>query len=384
MRTTFGAGAAGPVAASYNVYRAVGACPQSDYELVAGGLTDTTFVDDPVSGEVDYAYVVTASDITAGCESDRSDCATAQTTGACTQAPSFDGLQTVVNPAAGFCSLELAWNPAVIHCAGPAAYDVFRSSDPDFVPGPLNQIAHGIASTGFTDMGGLVSGTDYSYVVRAVDAGNGSGENNLVRVGGTPTGPIVIGTWTDNAGDDGNAKLVTEAPWSAAAGQGVTGAGYATGHYSDDTCAAATTPVLLLSSNPQLSFWSKFDIEAGWDKGLVQISTDGGASWQRVAVNYPGTVNQTNDACGLGTGGFFTGTSTTWNQYSASLAAWADQDVVLRFIFSSDGYVTGDGWWIDDISITDVAVPGTCDSGSPLFADGFESGSTSAWTVTAP
>ena len=374
----------GPAADTYNIHRALGTCPQSGYELIASGIAATSWVDQPVSGQVDFAYVVTASDVTAGCESADSNCDSASTTGACTQAPTFAGIQTVTNPAAGFCALDLEWDPAVIHCAGPAAYDVFRSTDPNFTPSLANRIASSLAGTTFTDSGVLVSGESYTYVVRAQDSGNGSGEANTTRVSGVPTGPITIGTWTDNAGDVGDAKLITESPWAATAGQGVTGAGYATGHYSSDTCAAATTPVLSLSTNPQLSFWSKYDIESGWDKGLVQISTDGGGTWERVNVNYPGTVNRTNDECNLGEGDFFNGTSTSWNEYTASLAAWADQEVELRWIFSSDGSVTGDGWWVDDIAITDVAVPGTCDSEPPLFTDGFESGDTIAWTVTTP
>jgi len=374
----------GPAADTYNVYRAVGTCPQSGYELVASGIATTSWIDQPVSGLVDFAYVVTASDVTAGCESAYSNCDSASTTGACTQAPSFAGIQTVTNPAAGFCALNLEWDPAVIHCDGPAVYDVFRSIDPSFTPNHANRIAGSLAGTTFADSGDLISGESYTYVVRAVDSGNGSGETNIAKVSGVPTGPISIGSWTDNAGDDGDAKLVTESPWATTAGQGVVGAGYTTGHYSDNSCAAATTPVLSLGPNPQLSFWSKYDIESGWDKGLVQISTDGGGTWERVPVNYPGTVNETNDECNLGTGAFFNGTSTSWNEYTGSLATWADQEVELRWIFSSDVYVTGDGWWVDDIAITDVAVPGTCDSVQPLFTDGFESGDTTVWSVTTP
>jgi fibronectin type 3 domain-containing protein len=374
----------GPIADTYNVYRAVGPCPQSDYQLVAGGIAATSWVDTPVSGQVNYAYVITASDVTAGCESIYSNCDSTTTSGACTQAPSFDGLQTVTNPAISLCSLDLGWDPAVIHCTGPATYDVHRSLDPNFTPGPANQIATGLVATSFTDTGTLVSGESHTYVIRAVDSGNGAGESNTVRVSGVPTGPITVGTWTDNAGDDGDAKLVTESPWSATAGQGVTGAGYQTGHYSSDTCAAATTPIMTLGPNPQLSFWSKYDIESGWDKGLVQISTDGGGTWERVPVNYPGTVNNTNDECNLGTGGFFNGTSTSWNEFAASLATWANQDAQVRFIFSSDVSVVGDGWWVDDIAITDVEVAGSCSSEPPFFADDFESGNVSAWSRVKP
>jgi hypothetical protein len=372
-----------PVAETYNVFRTVGACPGGTYEQVASGIAATSWVDTTVSGQVDYAYVVTASDITAGCESSNSNCSSASTTGACTEPPSFAGLQTVTNQAAGVCGLDLDWDPATIQCTGPSSYDVFRSTDPDFTPSLLNRIATGVASTTFTDTDQLTAFESYNYVVRAFDTGNGSGDDNTIRVSGEPTGPIVVGTWTDDAGDTGDAKLLTESPWTAAAGQGLTGAGYQTGHYTSNLCAAAATPVLNLGPSPVLTFWSKFDIEVGWDKGLVEISTDGGSSWERVPVNYPGSVSQTNDACGLGTGGFFNGTDSTWGEYTASLAGWAGSEVQLRFIFSSDGYIEDDGWWIDDISITDVEVFGSCES-PEVFVDGFESGDTSVWSAATP
>ncbi|HSL18892.1 MAG TPA: hypothetical protein VLB51_13380 [Methylomirabilota bacterium] len=376
---------AGPVASTYNVYRAIGTCPQTDYQLVASGLTGTAWADDPVSGQVAYAYVVTALDVTGGCESDRSDCAQAQTTGACTQAPTFAGLETVTNPAASVCTLDLAWSPAQIHCTGPAAYDVFRSTDPAFVPGPANRIATGLVGTSFSDTTGLSSFTEVSYVVRAADAGNSSGEDNTVRVSGAPTGPITIGTWTDDAGDTGDPKLATESPWTAAAGQGRTGAGYATGTYTNHLCAALTTPSLLLGSGSTLSFWSKYQIENSWDKGVVEISDDGGSSWAKVPVNYPGSSTNTSDECDLPTGAYFTGSGTpTWAQYSASLAAWDGQEVLLRWRLSTDTSVTYAGWWVDDIAITEVAVPGTCDAEPPMFGDGFESGTTGAWSLVAP
>jgi hypothetical protein len=53
---------------------------------------------------------------------------------------------------------------------------------------------------------------------------------------------------------------------------------------------------------------------------------------------------------------------------------------------STDGSVNGDGWWVDDLSITNVMVPGACQGGASgaIFADGFESGTTTAWSFVAP
>jgi bacillopeptidase F (M6 metalloprotease family) len=142
----------------------------------------------------------------------------------------------------------------------------------------------------------------------------------------------------------------------------------------------------MLGTGSTLTFWSKYQIENSYDKGVVEISDDGGSSWDKVPVNYPGNSTNTSDACNLGTGAFFTGSGApVWAQYSASLAAWDGVEVMLRWRFSSDGSVTYAGWWVDDIAITNVMVPSDCDSGEPpLFADGFETGTTNAWSVVLP
>ena len=103
-----------------------------------------------------------------------------------------------------------------------------------------------------------------------------------------------------------------------------------------------------------------------------------GASWSVVPVNYPGTRPITTaDACGLPTGSYFTGTTAglTWAEYS-SLAGGLGR---LRRACCGGGFrptpaSPAQGWWVDDIAITNVMVPERCDSEPPLFADGFETG----------
>jgi len=365
---TLGWTSPGPDADTYNVYRSIGTCPQADYQLIASGIGGTSYMDMTVSGGIDYSYVVSSVDITGGCESAFSGCDDAQTTGACIEAPAFDGIQTATNPGANTCTLDLGWNAASPYCGGPVNYNVYRSTTSGFTPAPANRIATGVTGTTYADDIEIEYGTNYFYVVRSVDQSNGSEDSNLVELVNSPTGPIGIGTWVDDAGDTGSAQLDPTSPWSIHASGGNTGPKvYATGDYGDDTCAGVTTPELHLGAGPQLSFWSRYDIESGWDKGEVQISTNGGTSWTRLPVNYPGTVNNDNDECDLGTGTFFNGTDTSYDEYTVSLATWANQDVMLRWLMSSDGSVTESGWWVDDLSITDVEVPSECTSGvNPL------------------
>ncbi len=381
-----------PEISEYRVFRSFFA--GGPYDLIAmvpdsspgtGGGLGYTYNDFDVSGGTEYFYIVRSSD-GAACISDASNEVSAVATGVCTLPPLFDGIETVVNPGLNQCTLDLGWSAATSRCGGDVAYNVYRSTTPGFIPAPQNLIASGVADTSYLDGGPLQSLVRHYYVVRAVDSVNSAEEENIEEGSGVPTGPFSIGTWIDDAGDTGDATLTPEAPWSVAATGGNLGPHvYLTGTYSSNVCAGVTTPSMMLGAGSTLTFWSKYQIENGWDKGVVEISSDGGVNWDTVPVNYPGTSSNTSDACDLPTGSYFTGTTgLTWAEYTASLAAWDGLDVMLRWRLSTDGSVTSQGWWVDDISITNVMVPSSCDSEPPLFADGFESGNTTGWDRTEP
>ncbi len=382
-----------PEISEYRVYRSYEA--GGPYELVGtvpdsspgvGGGAGYTYQDFDVSGGTTYFYVIRSSD-GGSCLSDPSNEASATATGECTLAPLFAGLESVVNPASSQCTLELAWSPATSRCGGSVTYNVYRSTSEGFIPDPSNRVATGIAGTTFADTANLASGTRHYYVVRGVDSVNGAEEQNTEERSGVPTGPYSIGTLLDDAGDTGDATMSPSSPWSMGMTGGHNGPRvYLTGTYGDNVCASLTSAPLRLGAGSTLTFWSKYEIESGWDKGVVEISSDGGSTWAKVPVNYPGNSTNTGDACGLPTGAYFTGSTTglNWAEYTASLAAWPDQDVILRWRLSTDGSVTYQGWWVDEIAITNVMVPGDCETTSMPFADGFESGDTSSWSTTVP
>ena len=51
--------------------------------------------------------------------------------------------------------------------------------------------------------------------------------------------------------------------------------------YNNSECLSIGTGPLTLSNGtaPMLEFWTRYGIEAGWDGGVVQASTDGGSTW---------------------------------------------------------------------------------------------------------
>jgi hypothetical protein len=374
---------------TYEVYRAAGGCSDPTLFEKVGETTALAFSDTGASGGVLHAYHLRAKHSSGYCLSEPSTCAEATTTGSCTQAPDFSGVVSVTNQQTATCQLEVEWNPVDrLFCGSTATYNVYRSDSSGFTPSLGNQIASGLIGTIYLDTSDLVFDTRYYYIVRAVDSSNGVEESNTAEAWGVPTGAVAIGTWVDDAGDTGQAKLDLESPWSVAAGEGVGGsAGYKTGHYTSNLCAGAVTPELRLGSGSSLSFFSKYDIETDWDKGEVEVSTDGGSTWDRVPVNYPLLVSHSSDACGLASGqNYFNGSSSSYSEYTASLAGWAGETVLLRWVLSSDGYIEEDGWWIDDIEITNVEVPSSCSTAAQglIFDDDFESGDTTHWSHVQP
>jgi len=144
-----------------------------------------SWADTDVSGDITYYYVVRSSD-GATCTSDESGEASATATGACTLEPIFGGIVQATAPPLGICTVDLAWVPGADECGGPLIYNVYRSTDPAFVPGPTNLIAGGLTATVFSDFDQLIYGTTYHYVVRAVDTSNGSEDGNTVRISASP------------------------------------------------------------------------------------------------------------------------------------------------------------------------------------------------------
>ncbi|MDH3627245.1 MAG: immune inhibitor A [Acidobacteriota bacterium] len=345
-------------------YTQITSVPDSS-PAVASDPTGYSFVDTDVSGGTTYYYIVRATDGEA-CTSDDSNETDTVGTGLCTLTPTFAGVVSATTPFSALCTINVAWDAAVANCGGPLEYDIYRSQDPMFDPDLIAPIDTGIPTTSYADLNTLTSGDKYYYAVRARDLGNGTVDSNAVRVEAIPEGPLANGNWLDDAGDTGTAKFVLDSQWEIEGSEGNLGPNvYRTGLYTDNVCEAITTPPLLLGVGSQLAFSSQYDIEDSYDKGEVQISTDGGANWTRVEVGYPGESTNTSDNCGLGTGMFFTDRDQLgYVQYNADLSAYGSQQVQLRFLISSDGSVTESGWWVDDVSISQVDVPGVCTTGS--------------------
>ena len=171
-----------PPATQFNVYRAVGTCAApGPFTRIASAVASSPYTDNTVSGGTTYAYKVAGTEATGNCESTQSSCMEVTATGACTLAPTFAGLSTATNAATASCNTLLTWAAGAPSCSGPLTYNIYRSTSTGFVPAPANLLASAVTGTGYSDSTGLVSGTPYYYVVRAVDSSNSIADTNTVQ-----------------------------------------------------------------------------------------------------------------------------------------------------------------------------------------------------------
>ena len=150
------------------------------------------------------------------------------------------------------------------------------------------------------------------------------------------------------------------------------------GHLLTDRMLQLNTPV-----GGTLNFKTWFDIEEEWDFGFVEASTDGGATWEKLAGNITRTsvnpnnstawtnalgAEETSDRVITGSSMDFDtvdGTADGWVQATFTLPAAAN--VLVRFSYFTDEAVNGKGWFIDDVQVNG-------------FSDGFEAGAGN-WTL---
>jgi choice-of-anchor B domain-containing protein len=360
--------------ASYEVYRELGGCGAGPGELLVGGQAGASFVDTTASGAVDYGYRVRVLAGGGQCRSAFSGCVEASTTGQCTAPPLFDGLASATTPGKSRCRVDLAWSAAAPSCAGPASYEIHRSTDPAFLPTSANRIA--VSSELAARDVDVQGGQAYHYLVRARDLGNDAAENNEVRLSVTPVGAIGTGAWRNGAEEGepflGSGGVVPlHIAWHAVEDQVHSGQrSYGSGYPSSD-CVAITTPAIDLGNAgaSDLTFFQRYGIEDGFDGGRVELSTDG-TNWLPIAPvgGYPQQITGTGNACGWPVGsGVYSGTALAWAQQTVDLGARTGA-VYLRWVFSTDTAAAEEGWWIDDIQIAPAQVSGSCSTILPATA----------------
>jgi hypothetical protein len=134
------------------------------------------------------------------------------------------------------------------------------------------------------------------------------------------------------------------------------GAGSA--RYSDFAHGALVTPDMCVGPNATFTFWHVCRAETmnatyAWDGGIVEISTDHGESWSQITPvgGYPKRIYPNADSPFEADTPCFAW-APSWTQVVLDLTPY-EGSARIRFRFGSDAYVGFEGWYIDDLNITD-------------------------------
>ncbi|MBD3348068.1 MAG: T9SS type A sorting domain-containing protein [Candidatus Eisenbacteria bacterium] len=139
--------------------------------------------------------------------------------------------------------------------------------------------------------------------------------------------------------------------------------------YGDSADGGLVMRPMCIGANGQLSFWHWMYAEeesgtSAWDCGLVEYTIDGGATWDVLHPDTPYShAKNYNPANPLPEGTPCWSGSFTWRQETFDLSAYAGETIQIRFRFASDGYVTEEGWYVDDIELTSDSSTDVADAG---------------------
>ncbi len=128
--------------------------------------------------------------------------------------------------------------------------------------------------------------------------------------------------------------------------------------YTSSADGALLMRPMCVGADGEFTFWHRMNAEeesatSAWDCGLLQITTDGGTTWDVLfsdggyshAKNY-NTANPLPEGTPCWSGVF------NWREEICDLTAYEGETIQIRFRFASDGYVTEEGWYVDDIGLT--------------------------------
>jgi hypothetical protein len=128
-----------------------------------------------------------------------------------------------------------------------------------------------------------------------------------------------------------------------------------------DQCDTLTGPEVEFSAASAMSFDLAFltentPVDGALDGLDVQITLDGGRTWNSVDIVQGYADVSTSTAC-IGAGSpIFSGVSPLMARYDVNLSQYAGRTGQLRFRYSSDPLVDGPGAWVDNVTTSNVVV----------------------------
>ncbi len=128
--------------------------------------------------------------------------------------------------------------------------------------------------------------------------------------------------------------------------------------YPNGCHAWLDTPAFRVGPGGGLLFrqWIKTEADTDgahfWDGAVLRVSTDGGTTFTLVEPvgGYPYQITDNPASPFPADQPCFAGNGEGWQTVLLDLAAWAGQDVIVRFEFGSDLYVVEEGWYVANVT----------------------------------
>ncbi len=126
-------------------------------------------------------------------------------------------------------------------------------------------------------------------------------------------------------------------------------------------------------SQATLKAWLWYDIEEDWDYAYIEVSTDGGQTWDILTGRYTTDSNPNGNSFGqayTGQSGAADG-APNWVEEEIDLTPYVGQEILLRFEYITDGAVNRVGFCVDDIAIPELGYLYDARGDDQWVAEGF-------------
>jgi len=143
-----------------------------------------------------------------------------------------------------------------------------------------------------------------------------------------------------------------------------------------DSSDATLTRAFDLSglSQATLKYWLWYDIEEDFDYAYIEVSTDGGKTWDTLPGRYTTTTNPNGSNFGngyTGKSGDIDNQQPAWVKEAIDLSHYVGQEILLRFEYVTDDAYNAPGFCVDDIAIPELGHMDDIEDDGGWVAEGF-------------
>jgi extracellular elastinolytic metalloproteinase len=117
-------------------------------------------------------------------------------------------------------------------------------------------------------------------------------------------------------------------------------------------------PLTIRGTKPILSFFHRYNTEKRFDGGIVQVTTDNGASWSDLGDrSFKGGYTQGKfdySTFAIANQKTWNGILETFKPVVIDLSSYIGQSINFRLRFGTDSLIAKEGWFVDDVSVMDM------------------------------